>query len=358
MFQKNTLTENMVQISTMVNNLYAFIYKNRYLIVYTIIGITSLLIETITRNLLIETLSKNISNILALLSGILFAYYMNAKFNFKVPKQRMLVSMFYFTMVSVFSLMLQIGISNLISIDFIRSRYLLSGSLFIIAYFLHRKITFRDNQKIGIALHLNNENDIRKIYNKVKSYPDFIHIDLIDETYNETNISTDINKIEEVKKTWPNKKIQIHIMSKYPKNWIEKIKHFNCEIYFHYENENRFNDLMNEYSNLSIGPVVGMNTTETDIKVIAERASKIMVLCIENPGISGQSFDVRVEAIIKTIAKVTKEKNIQIVLDGGLTPEIVAKFDADEVVSASSILMSSNSILKLIDFQTSKKYSV
>jgi pentose-5-phosphate-3-epimerase len=348
----------MVLISTMVNNLYAFIYKNRYLIVYTIIGITSLLIETITRNLLIETLSQNISNIFALLSGILFAYYMNARLNFKVPKQRMLISMFYFTLVSIFSLMLQIAISNLISIDFIRGRFLLSGSLFMIAYFLHRKITFRDNQKIGIAIHLNNKNDIRKIYQKVKNYPDFIHIDLIDETYNETNISTDINKIEEIKKVWPNKKLQVHIMSKYPENWIEKIKHLNCEIYFHYENENRFNELMHEYRNFSIGPVVGLDTTEKDIRLIAEIASKIMVLCIENPGISGQSFDVRVAETIKTIAKETKGKNIQIVLDGGLTPEIVSKFDADEVVSASSILMSSNSVLKLIDFQTSKKYSV
>jgi pentose-5-phosphate-3-epimerase len=104
--------------------------------------------------------------------------------------------------------------------------------------------------------------------------------------------------------------------------------------------------------------VVGLDTTEKDIRLIAEIASKIMVLCIENPGISGQSFDVRVAETIKTIAKETKGKNIQIVLDGGLTPEIVSKFDADEVVSASSVLMSSNSVLKLIDFQTSKKYSV
>ena len=48
--------------------------------------------------------------------------------------------------------------------------------------------------------------NISKIYDLVKDYPDFIHLDLIDESYNPDNISCDVEKIAEAKNVWPTKK--------------------------------------------------------------------------------------------------------------------------------------------------------
>ena len=70
----------------------------------------------------------------------------------------------------------------------------MSGSLFFIAYLLHRKFTFKNYYKVGLAIHLNNQNVVSDIYQKVKNIPDFIHVDLIDETINKENISSDILK--------------------------------------------------------------------------------------------------------------------------------------------------------------------
>ena len=43
---------------------------------------------------------------------------------------------------------------------------------------------------MGLAIHLNDSQDIDKIYERVGDYPDFMHGDLIDDSMNSHNIST------------------------------------------------------------------------------------------------------------------------------------------------------------------------
>ena len=57
---------------------------------------------------------------------------------------------------------------------------------------------------------------IKKIYEKIGPYPDFIHVDIIDNTMNEKAADTKLSKLEVVKAYWPNHSIETHIMSKNP----------------------------------------------------------------------------------------------------------------------------------------------
>ena len=190
----------------MVNRAYVLIYKNRFLILYITFGFLSLLVENFVRIFLINFFNLNITNIVAIFVGIFLAYFLNVKFNFKVPVQRLRISMLYFFLVSIFSITIQFFFGNLTNLNFIQNRYLISAIFFIVAYFLHRRFTFKDYKKTGVAIHLNNDNDVSKVYDLVKDYPDFIHLDLIDESYNPDNISCDIEKITESKNIWPTKK--------------------------------------------------------------------------------------------------------------------------------------------------------
>ena len=80
----------------MVNRAYVLIYKNRFLILYVTFGFLSLLVENFVRIFLNNFFNLNIANIAAIFVGIFLAYYLNVKFNFKVPVQRLRISMLYF----------------------------------------------------------------------------------------------------------------------------------------------------------------------------------------------------------------------------------------------------------------------
>lgn len=337
----------------MVSNILTGLYKSRFLIVYIFFGICSLVVEEIFRNFLDNYINKNLGMFLSITLSISFAYYLNSQFNFKVPKKRLRLSMFYFVLVSFFSVAIQIAFSELASINFINNRYLISGTLFLIAYFLHLKFSFKEKQNTGIAIHLNSINNIDEIYKKVGNLPDFIHIDLIDATYNSSNISTEIEIISKIKDTWPNKKLQLHIMSDNPESWLEKIPCGVDEVFVHLEiGKNKIESLTHK----EIGIVVDHNAKDNDIAYVLEKFSKVMVLCIEVPGISGQKYFDKIDKKIELINKNKINKNIKVVLDGGMTPKIASKHYVDEIVTASSVLENKFSKLQLSKFQTSKQY--
>ena len=62
-------------------------------------------------------------------------------------------------------------------------RLLISGSLFMFAYILHRRFTFRDFKRVGVAIYANGVENLTGIYERIGQYPDFIHVDIVDESF-------------------------------------------------------------------------------------------------------------------------------------------------------------------------------
>ena len=78
--------------------------------------------------------------------------------------------------------------------------------IFIIFYFFHLNISFKNRKKIGIAVYTNYEkNIISNIYKSVDTIPDFIHIDLVDKSFNKDADTNDIDKVYLIKKLWAKK---------------------------------------------------------------------------------------------------------------------------------------------------------
>ena len=82
----------------------------------------------------------------------------------------MLKSLLYFFIISIISATIQFLISKFANLKFIdeynyeASRLIISGFVFIFAYILHRKITFRENGKVGVAIYAKrNENTHKQI---------------------------------------------------------------------------------------------------------------------------------------------------------------------------------------------------
>ena len=349
----------MVLILTMGNNLIqrykSSIYKNRYLIVYVGIGIFSLLLEQFIINLLNNLSSVNsLNNSIGFISGVIFAFILNAKFNFKVPRKRLLKSMIYFFVISYLSFITQFQIKNYLQIDLKMDRYLISGFLFFFFYLLHRKLSFKNRKEVGVAIHLNDSYDIKNVYQKIGNYADFLHLDLIDETINKKNVSTDLRVLEQVIELWPNKDIQLHLMSTNYDFWIPKLEKYKIKLFVHDDTGENIMFLKNKYPTTDISLVITKNSNFKES--LLQNINEIICLCINNPGTSGQLYSESMNPVIQKYIKLKNIYNFEITLDGGITNKIASKFEVDKFVSASYILNSMNSIKNIVDLQTANKY--
>jgi pentose-5-phosphate-3-epimerase/putative flippase GtrA len=334
-----------------------FFYKNRYLIIYTIIGFFSLALEQFIIQVLDNYIKTSFTNtLLGFLFGVLFAFIFNAKFNFRVPRNRLLRSLIYFFFISLISFAVQNQVKSFLNLDMGLDRYIISGFLFFFFYILHKMISFKTRKKVGLAIHLNNSQSIKKIYNKVGNYPDFIHVDLIDETFNINNISTNLGILDEILETWPKKVVQLHLMSSNHHFWIEKLEKYSnkVKLFIHDDSGKLIKRLKKQFPDIDISIVVTENSDFKDD--LLKDLNEIICLCIKNPGYSGQNYQYSMDKIIQNYVSLKNKYNFKITLDGGVTNKIASKFDVDNFVSASYVLDSNNSRKKIIDLQTANKY--
>lgn len=333
------------------------VYKNRYLIIYIIIGFLSLVLEQFIIRFL-NGISENvlINSSIAFVLGVVFAFIFNAKFNFKVPRNRLVKSMFYFFLISFLSLITQNQLKDILQINSNLDRYIISGFLFFFFYLLHRNTSFKSRKKVGLAIHLNETIDVNEIFERVSNYPDFIHIDLIDESINKNNISTDFRVLDKILKNWPNKEVQLHLMSRNHEFWFSKLEKYSdrLKIFIHDDKGEKLKNLKNQFSIFDISLVVTQNSNFEDS--LLEELEEIICLCVEHPGYSGQIYRESMDEIIQKYINLKNIYNFKITLDGGITNNIASKFDVENFVSASYVLNSSNSRKKIVDLQTADKY--
>tara|TARA_B100000963_G_scaffold358244_1_gene382421 strand:+ start:668 stop:1732 length:1065 start_codon:yes stop_codon:yes gene_type:complete len=339
-----------------------FFYKKKHLIFYIVIGFFSLIFELILRKLIYKYISTNELLLhTSLLCGIFFAFYFNIKFNFNVPKIYLKKSLFYFFTISTFSYLFQYLLKNnikLINYSFEETRIIISGSFFLIAYFFHTKLSFKDSRKVGVAIYANGYEDIEKIYNSIGPYPDFIHVDIVDKTMNKNALDPNLSKLEVVKAYWPNHSIETHIMSKNPITLLkENILNFSDIIYVHHEIDNK-NDVIKiiKDKNKIPGLVLHSIYDYSDLKKIIEGFEQILVLSIKEPGKSGQTFNEKSLNLIELINSVKFRDKITVCVDGGVKSNNINNFISEKVVSGSEVLNSDHPVRKIMMLQTLSRY--
>ena len=110
------------------------VYRFRFLFLYIIFGILSLIIEFIIRNYLFSLgFSNQIATLTGLIVGILFAFWSNSKMNFKIPTPRLFKALLYFITISFFSASLQFYLSKILIIgnhNYEINRLFISGIIF------------------------------------------------------------------------------------------------------------------------------------------------------------------------------------------------------------------------------------
>tara|TARA_Y100001958_G_C21229259_1_gene554823 strand:- start:585 stop:1649 length:1065 start_codon:yes stop_codon:yes gene_type:complete len=352
----------MIFKSDFLRNINFFFYKKKHLILYTAIGFLSLIFELYIRKQIKLYISSNELFLhTSLIFGILFAFYFNIKFNFNVPKIYLKKSLIYFCLISICSYLLQYFFRNQIKLSnysFEEARILISGGFFLIAYFFHTKFSFKDTRKVGVAIYANGYEDIKKIFNSIGPYPDFIHVDIVDQTMNQDALDPNLSKLEVVKAYWPNHLIETHIMSTDPLKLINKnILYFSDIIYVHNEikNKDKVINIIKEKKKIP-GIVLHSIFDYPDIESCLKGFEQILILSIEKPGISGQEFNEKSYKLIERINNLQNRNRFSLCVDGGVKSKIINKFISEKVVSGSDVLNSQHPIRKIMMLQTVARY--
>ena len=343
---------------------YFFLYQKKFLIIHIIIGFLSILFELFLRNIFIKLNSNNlIYNYLPLLFGILFAFYFNVRFNFSVPKIFLRRSLIYFFLISWLSFLIQKNIKNFITIEFLdynSQRLFFSGLFFLIGYFFHITFTFKKIIRVGVAIYANGYEELQKIKNKIEEYPDFIHVDIVDDTMKENADHIDFSKLEKINFYWPKKEIHTHIMSKNPKYIIDKVLKFSKIIYVHHEINENIESIKNYMikNNVVPGIVLTAKNNYPNLDKVIGQFKEVMILSIDTPGYSGQKFNEKTFDLINRIDERKDRKKLKLLVDGGVNSKLIKKINCEKIVSGSAVLRSDKPIIEIMKLQTVSRYEV
>jgi len=342
------------------------VFRFRYFIIYVVIGLTSILVEL----LVIASIENLFSTLylklfLGFMVGMIFSFVLNLKLNFDIPKEKSLRTFRLFVFISFCAFIINLllikqvfPLFGFVNYNYIPLRFISAGLLFMITYTLHRRFTFRDVKQVGIAIYLSDSEDIGLIYSKVSIYPDFLHIDLVDKTFNKNAAEIDVTKGADINQYWPYTKKMTHIMSRTPSHWIDKVAYFSDYIIIHSEIDEDVGKLIAQIK--SRGKKAGISimykTPIASIMPFLKEVDLVQILAIEKPGFSNQHLQKKALTRLHQLTLLRDKYNFEICFDGGLKPTNIHKINAKYIVSGSAVLNSKNVIETIHTMKTSGRY--
>ncbi len=235
---------------------------------------------------------------------------------------------------------------------------MISGCAFSLAYVLHRRYSFSDFKKVGVAVYANGVEDIKSIRERIGNFPDIIHVDVIDASYGREDHEVRTYRLEVIRAYWPRKPIHVHIMSRTPSRYLQEIFPHVDRIYVHLE--------IDEDAGLVLGSIKEAGKQagiallpETPLEAALqhlERIDGILLLAILTPGSSGQSFQMSTLERVSDINHWPERSRVDVCVDGGVTEATVGLLNVEIVVSGSSVLGSTDPRRQIMRLQTSSNY--
>lgn len=337
-------------------------YRYRFLSSYIAIGVLSLVIEAgLIRMMEGFGLQRPYATVLGIGAGVFAAYFLNVRFNFRIPAAKRWQAFRYFMIVSAFSLTLNFLLkSQLASFGWTyeRSRLTTAAALFLIAYALHRRFSFRGFKQLGIAVYVDRVEDIRGIWDRVGSFPNFIHVDLVDSSVAPHKPEPASNRAEVVRAFWPHKPVHVHVMSRTPSRWLPDLLPFCDAVIVHLDLDEPVTQVLAAIRSgkRRAGLCLRIDESPELLRPYLHEIDLVLLLAIADPGSSGQSQDSRVLEHIRAINKWPEREQLDLCVDGGVNEQNIGSLDVEFVVSGSSVLNHGDPQRQILRLQTSSNY--
>ena len=337
--------------------LYLF-QKYNFFFIYVVIGLLSISLEILIRYSLLLLNFNELSKYLPILIGIIFCFFLNIYINFKIPKKIIIKSFAIFTIVSILSIFLQFILNDYFKIfnfNYSLNRIISASMLFFFSFYFHIILSFKSQIKSGVAIYPNNINLIDEKYNLVGGAPDFIHIDIIDKTFNNNAIESNLEYVELIRNKWNFHKFHVHIMSTNINYWINKIVKKNDIVFFHENRNQETNKIINLINKKKATPGISIKYDEDINENLISKFKEVLILCIKTPGESGQKFQSQSLEKIDILNNLKFRKKFKLSIDGGVNYKILKDLNCDNLISASYVFRGKNPIKNIINL---RKYKV
>jgi pentose-5-phosphate-3-epimerase/putative flippase GtrA len=323
-------------------------YRHRYLIGFIVFGFVSILFElALLRVVIPADWRSDLRTAIAFVAGLLLSFFLNAVMNFQVPRRYFLSTFVRFAAVATFSYAINLVLINLVQneleLSYARSRIVCAGVLFLVAYYVHRKLTFRLDRNFGIAVYAAPQENLSRIYFKVGRNCDHIHIDLVDSTFNPT-AEVDLSKIERARKIWPNVPFALHLMTRRPDRWLDATLPHVDWVLLSLASDVDIKPLLAqcELARKKVGVVWHLSDPVERLYDFLAHIDFVMVLGIAKPGYSGQSISPQAIAVIQMLERLRNRYHYELMFDGSVNTETVRNIPARYLVAASSVLKADN----------------
>ena len=349
--------------STLYASIRFRLYRYRFLAMYIVIGFASIWVEVlILRGLNYLGVQLIVAWILGVTSGVFFAFWMNVRFNFKVPIAKRNRALVYFALISAFSVSLNLAFKSQLhelNWSYETARFSSSAWLFAFGYLLHSRFSFSDRKQVGVAVYANGVEDIRGIREKIGEFPDFIHVDLIDATYGTAGADVRSYRLETIRAYWPRRKIHVHLMTRHPLKWLPDVLPHADVVIVHHEIDDPIDVVLAaiRVAHRQAGLALLLPTAIEVIRPWLGKVQLVMLLTIPRPGSSGQSFQHEL-ALGKIMAlNLWPERNtFSLCIDGGVSESNIHLLNVELVVSGSSVLQARDPTRQIMRLQTSSNY--
>jgi ribulose-phosphate 3-epimerase len=339
------------------------LYRYRFLLIYIFIGGASLWIEILLlRGLHYLGLPFLAAMFLGLATGIIFAFWLNARFNFKVPIAKRRRAFAYFVLISAGSAVVNFIFKQQLLTwgwSYEGSRFVVSGLLFSVAYVFHRRYSFADRKQVGVAVYANGIEDIRGIRGKIGDFPDFIHVDLIDATYAPTSADVRSYRLETIRAYWPKRAIHVHLMTRQPLRWLPDVLPYADMVIVHHEIDDSLDEVLGAIhaAGRTAGLALQLSTPLVAAQPWLDRIALLMLLTIARPGSSGQHFQHEAAlARIEEINQWSQRRTFSLCVDGGVNEKNIHLLNVELIVSGSSVLGAADPSRQIMRLQTSSNY--
>jgi len=345
------------------------IFRYKYLIRYVIIGFCSIVVEVLAIAALKYALAAQAIGIhpyvitaTGFLAGVLFSFILNTKLNFPVSKKDNARTFSVFLAISALAfglnILLMAIVGNYIETDYNVMRFFTAAAVFAVSYTLHRRITFAGVKDVGIAIYLRRPDDSIEKLSNMTVLPDYIHLDLVDRTYNENAAEVDVSVGNEVKEKWPFLRTMTHVMSRHPSKWVDKVAPFSDWIVFHSEMDEDIEKLkaMCKARHRKVGIALMPATPIESIEKYLKGLDLVLVLGISKPGEYGQSLSASALSKLELLAGLRDKYGFELCFDGGVKLSNIHKIDAKYIVSGSAVLNADNPKGVIHNLKTSSKY--
>ncbi|HET7537868.1 MAG TPA: GtrA family protein [Candidatus Didemnitutus sp.] len=338
------------------------LYRYRFLLVYIAIGVASLWVEIFVLRGLNYLGTPNLgSQLLGLVAGIFFAFWMNVRFNFKVPVAKRNRALAYFAGISLLSAAINFLFKRQLvehGWTYEQARFAGSAVLFSFGYLLHRRFSFVDRKQVGVAVYATGVEDIRGIREKIGDFPDFIHVDLIDSSFGPKDTDVRSYRLETIQAYWPKRAIHVHLMTRHPLKWLPEVLPYADVVIVHVEIDDPLEEVIRQVKQAGrqVGLCLQMTTPVEAARAWSSQVKVLMLLTIPIPGRSGQTFQLESLEKVREINSWADRSHFSLCVDGGINETNVHLLNVELAVSGSSVLQAADPARQIMRLQTSNNH--